>query len=90
MEITFSSVANINHVKLKTDNDSDNNKLKNDKSAKQRLDENMATVVPSEEVTEIAAYFEMMNAMSAHRAENIRNTQLKKRFQAKFLLMFSI
>ncbi|WP_182853278.1 hypothetical protein [Arsenophonus endosymbiont of Aleurodicus floccissimus] len=50
----------------------------------------MATVISSKEVPEITVHFEMMNAMSVHRAENIRNTQLKKRFQAKFLLMFSI
>ncbi|WGL98980.1 hypothetical protein QE177_03530 [Arsenophonus sp. aPb] len=85
MEITPSRIKNINPVKLDTDNES-NNKLKEDKSAKQILDEKTTVLISSDEGAVITDHFEMMNAMSAQRAENIRNTQVKKTISNEILV----
>ncbi|WGL94764.1 hypothetical protein [Arsenophonus nasoniae] len=85
MEITSSRIININPGKLDTDNES-NNKLKKDKLAKHILNEKPTTVISSESALEITDHFEMMNARSAQRAENIRNTQVKKTISSEILV----
>ncbi|WP_180560549.1 hypothetical protein [Arsenophonus endosymbiont of Apis mellifera] len=85
MEITSSRITNINPIKLDMDNEN-NNKLKKDKSVKQILDEKTTMLISSDKGTEIIDHFAMMNAISDQRAENIRNTFLKKTISSDILV----